>query len=106
MWLTIIDQMMTDMPDAEEILVALKNELLQNREPLRRDIMKILGRIHCRLHTPYVNGPARHYYDHLIKEKMRNYTIPIYINEGARNILHVAAGGSRICSRCTNGKWI
>jgi pyruvate/2-oxoglutarate/acetoin dehydrogenase E1 component/TPP-dependent pyruvate/acetoin dehydrogenase alpha subunit len=82
-----IDQMMKDMPDAEETLGVLKNELIQNREPLRRDIMKILGRS-LQVTTSSVNKPARHYYDHLMKENAQLYNSHLY-NEGSRNILQV-----------------
>jgi pyruvate/2-oxoglutarate/acetoin dehydrogenase E1 component/TPP-dependent pyruvate/acetoin dehydrogenase alpha subunit len=82
-----INQLIADTPDSEEVLGALKSELLDNREPLRRDIMKILGRA-IQLTHPSVNGAARHYYDHLKKENSVLYNSHLF-NEGDRNILKI-----------------
>jgi len=82
-----IDQLIADTPDREEMLAAMKTELIQNREPLRRDIMKILGRA-LQVTSPSVNGAVLHYYEHLKKENAQLYNSHLF-NEGARNILNI-----------------
>jgi len=82
-----IDQLIADTPDREGMLAAMKTELIQNREPLRRDIMKILGRA-LQVTSPSVNGAVLHYYEHLKKENAQLYNSHLF-NEGARNILNI-----------------
>ncbi len=82
-----IDQLIRDTPDGEEILGKLKTELVQNREPLRRDVMKILARA-IQQTSPSVNGAALHYYEHLKKENRQLYSSHLF-NEGDKDILKI-----------------
>jgi TPP-dependent pyruvate/acetoin dehydrogenase alpha subunit len=68
-----IDQLMAALPENEDALNALRTELVQNREPLRRDIMRILRRA-IYLTPQEVNGAAVHYYEHLKQESGTLYS--------------------------------
>ncbi len=84
-----LEQMINELPEQEETLVSLKNELLQNREPIRRDVMKVLGRaIHT---TPSIHhATAKNYYDQLAKENALLYNSHLF-HEGDKNIFNIVA---------------
>ena len=84
-----LNQLISAMPDSEESLEELKAELVSNREPLRRDAMKILGRA-IQLSSPEVSGAAKHFYEQLKKENAALYSSCLF-NESEKNILNIQA---------------
>ena len=82
-----IDQLVRELPDQEEQLLPLRNELVQNREPLRRDVMKVLGRV-IQLTPVSVHGSLIHYYEHLKKENEQLYNSFLF-HQGSKNILDI-----------------
>ncbi|HYJ38910.1 MAG TPA: thiamine pyrophosphate-dependent enzyme [Chitinophagaceae bacterium] len=84
----LIDQLPQQGDDSQGQLQKLKSDLLSNREPLRRDIMKTLH--HVLLLTEHLQQSAelKTYYRHLQKENKEYFNSHLY-NEGAKSALKI-----------------
>ena len=75
-------------PDHAEELGELSAELANNREPNRRDVLRVLHQARLLSGNSQASEEARLYYDELLAENKRLYNSLLY-HEGGRNILNV-----------------
>ena len=75
-------------PDRAEELGELSAELANNREPNRRDVLRVLHQARLLSGNSQASEEARMYYEELLAENKRLYNSLLY-HEGGRNILNV-----------------
>ena len=75
-------------PDHAEELGELSAELANNREPNRRDVLRVLHQARLLSGNSQASEEARLYYEELLAENKRLYNSLLY-HEGGRNILNV-----------------
>ncbi len=84
----LINTMANSLPDKSAALQKCARELLSNREPLRRDVLKTLNEAIDIAGNKDVAYWTQDYYDDLIEENKKLYNSQLY-NEGPKSALNV-----------------
>ncbi len=84
----LIKDMSAALPGHSFSLEKLSAELLSNREPNRRDVMRTLHQSLLAVNDANISGPAKNYYEDLLRENKSFYNSHLY-HEGPKNIFRV-----------------
>ncbi len=84
----LIKDMSAALPGHSFSLEKLSAELLSNREPNRRDVMRTLHQSLLAVNDANITGPAKNYYEDLLRENKSFYNSHLY-HEGPKNIFRV-----------------
>ena len=85
----LISEMASSLPADQELLSKLATELTTNREPARRDIMRILHQCLVVTEASGAAGALREFYGQLLRDNEQLYNSHLY-HEGPRSPLKVA----------------